>query len=59
MGAHSRLLGVADGIIDEDVSYFEGQGSCEAEVYPWETVRMSSKGSIALDARMTRYCPNL
>lgn len=58
-GALSRLLGVADRIIDENVSYFEGQRSLETEGDPWEIVRMSSKGSIVLDARMTSYCPNL
>lgn len=57
--ALSRLLGVADGFLNESVSHFEGQGLLEAEGDPWETVKLSQKGVTALDARVRSYCPNL
>lgn len=57
--ALSRLLGVTNGVLNESVSHFEGQGLLEAEGYPWETVRLSQKGVTALDARARSYCPNL
>jgi hypothetical protein len=55
----SRLLGVTDGVLDELVSHFEGQGLLEVEGAPHDAVRLSSKGVFDLDARMKSYCPNL
>lgn len=55
----SRSLGVTDGVLNESVSHFEGQGLLEAKGDPWETVRLSQKGMTALDARTRSYCPNL
>ena len=53
------ILGVDESVVVENVTYLGGEELLEVDGDPWETVKLSQKGLIVLDARMTSYCPHL
>ncbi len=53
------VLGVDEKVVIENVEYLEGEELLEVDGDPWETVKLSQKGLIVLDARMASYCPYL
>jgi hypothetical protein len=54
-----KLLGVTEEVVNDCIIYFHDQEFLEVDGDPWETVRLSPKGLIVLDARMNSYCPYL
>jgi hypothetical protein len=53
------ILGVHENAVVETIAYLEGEELLEVDGDPWETVKLSQKGLIILDARMASYCPRL
>jgi hypothetical protein len=53
------ILRVDENFVVENVAYLEGEELLEVDGDPWETVKLSQKGLIILDTRMTSYCPHL
>ena len=54
-----RTLGVADEVLDYNLTSLRSKGLVEAEGEPWLVAYISSKGVKVVDSNARSYCPNL